>query len=125
VDPEKNNGPAVLVVDDDVLVNIGTVDMIQDMGLQALEAYSGKEALDLLAENAAVRVLITDYSMPGMNGIELAGKALALRPDLHVVLATGYGELPGGEVCDLPRLSKPLQPADLEACLQQALGAEA
>ena len=122
MDPEKNNGPAVLVVDDDVLVNIGTVDMIQDMGLQALEAYSGKEALDLLAENAAVRVLITDYSM---HGIELAGKALALRPDLHVVLATGYGELPGGEVCDLPRLSKPLQPADLEACLQQALGAEA
>lgn len=125
MDPEKNNGPAVLVVDDDVLVNIGTVDMIQDMGLQALEAYSGKEALDLLAEHAAVRVLITDYSMPGMNGIELASKALALRPDLHVVLATGYGELPGGEVCDLPRLSKPLQPADLEACLQQALGAEA
>lgn len=115
----------VLVVDDDVLVNIGTVDMIQDLGLLALEAYSGKEALDLLAESAAVRVLITDYSMPGMNGIELAGKALALRPDLHVVLATGYGELPGGEVCDLPRLGKPFQQADLEACLQRALAAEA
>ena len=95
------NTPTVLVVDDDVLVNIGTVDMIQDMGMRALEAYSGKEALDLLAGNAAVRVLITDYSMPGMNGIELASKALALRPDLHVVLATGYGELPGGEVTDL------------------------
>jgi CheY-like chemotaxis protein len=125
VDSEKATTPTVLVVDDDVLVNIGTVDMIQDMGLQALEAYSGKEALDLLAENAAVRVLITDYSMPGMNGVELASKARAMRPDLHVVLATGYGELPGGEVSDLPRLSKPFQPTDLEACLQQALGAEA
>ena len=125
MDSEKATTPTVLVVDDDVLVNIGTVDMIQDMGLQALEAYSGKEALDLLAENAAVRVLITDYSMPGMNGVELASKARAMRPDLHVVLATGYGELPGGEVCDLPRLSKPFQPTDLEACLQQALGAEA
>lgn len=119
------NTPTVLVVDDDVLVNIGTVDMIQDMGLHALEAYSGTEALELLAENTAVRVLITDYSMPGMNGVELASKALALRPDLHVVLATGYGALPGGEICDLPRLGKPFQQSDLRTCLEQALGAEA
>ena len=119
------NTPTILVVDDDVLVNIGTVDMIQDMGLHALEAYSGTEALELLAENTALRVLITDYSMPGMNGVELASKALALRPDLHVVLATGYGALPGGEICDLPRLGKPFQQSDLRACLEQALGAEA
>ena len=111
----------VLVVDDDVLVNIGTVDMLQDMGLRALEAYSGKEALDVLAGNDAVSILITDYSMPGMNGVELASKALALRPDLRVVLATGYNDLPGGEVSHLPRLSKPFQQADLMSCLQQTL----
>ena len=113
----------ILVVDDDALINIGTVDMLEDMGLRALEAYSGKEALDILARGDAIDVLITDYAMPGMTGVELAGKAMALRPDLRVVLATGYNDLPGGETPDLPRLSKPFQQAELLACLQQALAA--
>jgi CheY-like chemotaxis protein len=113
----------ILVVDDDALINLGTADMIKDLGLRALEAYSGKEALDILARGDAIDVLITDYAMPGMNGLELAGKARQLRPHLPVLLATGYDELPGGQASDLPRLGKPFQQAELLACLQQALAA--
>lgn len=113
----------ILIVDDDALINIGTVDMVSDLGYRALEAYSGREALDILANDNSVGVLITDYSMPGMNGVELADKARAMRPDLHVVLATGYGDLPNGEECDLPRLSKPFRQADLVACLEAVLEA--
>jgi len=111
----------ILIVDDDALINIGTADMVQDMGLRALEAYSGREALDILERGDAVDVLITDFAMPGMNGLELAGRARQLRPSLPVLLATGYDELPGGEVTDLPRLGKPFQQAELLACLERAL----
>ena len=110
--------PTVLVVDDDALINLGTADMVQDMGFRTLEAYSGAEALTLLSSDESVGVLITDYSMPGMNGLELARQALALRPHLRVVLATGYNDLPSGEVCDLPRLSKPFRDGDLKAYLK-------
>lgn len=121
--PDSATPATILIVDDDALINIGTADMIEDLGLRALEAYSGKQALDILAGGDAIDVLITDYAMPGMNGLELAGRARQLRPHLPVLLATGYDELPGGEITDLPRLTKPFQQAELVACLQQALAA--
>ncbi|WP_246132706.1 response regulator [Devosia ginsengisoli] len=113
----------ILVVDDDALINIGTVDMLEDLGLRALEAYSGREALDILERGDSIDLLITDYAMPGMTGVELADRARQLRPHLPVLLATGYDELPGGEMSDLPRLGKPFQQAELLACLQRALAA--
>lgn len=121
--PDSESGATILVVDDDVLINMGTIDMLEDFGLRALEAYSGREALDILERGDPVDLLITDYAMPGMTGVELADKARQLRPHLPVLLATGYDDLPGGEVSDLPRLGKPFQPADLLARLQQALAA--
>lgn len=111
----------VLVVDDDALINIGTADMVSDLGYRALEAYSGAEALDVLASNSDISVLITDFSMPGMSGVELANRAREMRPNLHIVLATGYDELPGGQTSNLPRLGKPFQQADLVAYLRSVL----
>jgi CheY-like chemotaxis protein len=111
----------VLVVDDDALINIGTVDMVQDLGFATREAYSGHEALDILANDNTVGVLITDYGMPGMTGLELAEKARAMRPGLHVVLATGYDELPDGHQSDLPRINKPFQQQALIDYLQSIM----
>ena len=103
----------VLVVDDDALINLNTVDMVQDLGHAVLEAYSGAQALEILASGRRIDVLITDYAMPGMTGVELAEKARELRPNLQVLLATGYADLPSGTTTDLPRLAKPYQQADL------------
>ena len=113
--------PTILIVDDDALINIGTVDMVQELGYRALEAYSGPEALSILANDNSIGLIITDYAMPGMTGVELAGQARLMRPDLQVVLATGYGELPNGEMCDLPRLPKPFQQTELDSLLQSLL----
>lgn len=123
MDAPSHSLATILVVDDDALINIGTADMVADLGYRALEAYSGREALDLLANDNSIGVLITDFSMPGMNGLELAGKARELRPDLHVALATGYGDLPNGQDCDLPRLQKPFRQEDLMAYLQSVIDA--
>lgn len=103
----------ILVVDDDALINMNTVDMLEELGHTAIEAYSGKQALDILAGDRRIDAMITDYAMPGMTGVELAEKARELRPGLPIVLATGYADLPSGTSSDLPRLSKPFQQADL------------
>lgn len=123
MEPERSAAPAstILVVDDDALINMNTVDMVEDLGHTALEAYSGKQALEILGSDCQVDVLITDYAMPGMTGVELAGKARQLRPGLPILLATGYADLPSGTSTDLPRLAKPYQQADLATHIARLL----
>ncbi len=65
--------------------------------------------------------MITDYSMPGMSGAELAQAARALRPDLPILLATGFADLPEGEV-NLPRLRKPYMQQQLAAKIARLVG---
>jgi CheY-like chemotaxis protein len=105
----------ILVVDDDALIAMSTVDMLEDLGHDVIEANSGEGALDILKDGRAVDLLITDYSMPRMNGAQLASAARSLRPDLPILLATGYAELPEGSSLDLPRLAKPYQQNQLAA----------
>ncbi|WP_019997167.1 PAS domain-containing hybrid sensor histidine kinase/response regulator [Aureimonas ureilytica] len=103
----------ILVVDDDMLIAMSTLDMLQDLGHETVEANSGQEALDILRSGAVFDLMITDFAMPRMNGGELAEAALALRPDLPILLATGYAELPPGMRLDLPRLGKPYSQSQL------------
>ena len=121
--PAVTSPPAstILVVDDDALINMSTVDMVEDLGHTALEAYSGKQALEILASGRQIDLLITDYAMPGMTGVELAEQARLLAPNLPVLLATGYADLPSGTTTDLPRLAKPYQQAELASQLGQLL----
>lgn len=111
----------ILVVDDDVLIAMNTVDLVEDLGHSALEANSGKAALEILASDVPLDAMITDFAMPGMNGVELAIRARELRPDLPILLASGYAELPSGTEMALPRLGKPFLQQDLEAALSKIL----
>jgi PAS domain S-box-containing protein len=103
----------ILVVDDDVLIAMSTVDMLEDLGHEVIEANSGASALEALKANNGVDLMITDFSMPGMNGAQLAEAAHKLRPDMPILLATGYAEIPKGSNVDLPRLGKPYSQAQL------------
>jgi PAS domain S-box-containing protein len=97
----------ILFVDDDALVAMGTVDMLEDLGHRVIEANSGDQALEILRQKNRIDLLITDHSMPGMTGTQLAKAAQTLRPGLPVLLATGYAELPDETEPGLPRLAKP------------------
>jgi len=110
---------SVLLVDDDALVRMGTVDMLEDLGHTVTEAGSAAEALTILQAGAQVDVVITDQAMPGMRGTELASQLRDKYPALPVVLATGYAELPNGEGPGLPRLSKPFRQEDIAAILDR------
>jgi PAS domain S-box-containing protein len=120
-DGELNGKITVLVVDDDALIAMSTVGMLEDLGHEVLEAHSGDRALEILRDRRTIDLLVTDYSMPRMNGVQLATAARDIRPDLPVLLATGYAELPAGSGHDLPRIGKPYRQNQLAAEIAKLL----
>jgi CheY-like chemotaxis protein len=92
---------------------MSSVDMLEDLGHDVLEAHSGKQALDYLRDGRSIDLLITDFAMPGMTGAQLIETVRGLRPDLPILLATGYAELPDGQLGDVPRIGKPFTQSQL------------
>jgi PAS domain S-box-containing protein len=80
----------VLLVDDEDSLRELVAQNLEDRGYDVLVAASGEAALALLTDGAAVDVLVTDLSMPGMNGIALIRAAQTMRVALPAVLLTGY-----------------------------------
>ena len=124
--PQSEPAPAreavslhILAVDDDALILVNTAAMLEDLGHEVTIAYSGREALAALARMERVDLVITDQAMPGMTGTELVAEIRRRHPDLPILLATGYAELPGGESSTVPRVNKPF----LQAHLDQAIAA--
>jgi signal transduction histidine kinase/CheY-like chemotaxis protein len=112
----------ILVVDDDPLIATSTVDMLEDLGHTVIGVNSGAHALQIINDGKRLDLLMTDQAMPGMTGIQLAEIVHRVRPELPVLLATGYTDLPAGNLVNLPRLSKPYQQAQLQAEIEKLLG---
>ena len=111
----------ILLVDDDPLIALTTLDMLEDLGHEVLEAHSGADALDLLERAGGVDLLITDFAMPRMNGAQLAEAARDVIPRLPVLLATGYADLPSGVNISLPRIGKPYTQEELAEEIEKLL----
>ena len=109
----------ILVVDDDPLVGTGTAEMLADLGHSVVEARSGAEAITILEQDRSIELLLTDHSMPGMTGLELATIVRASFPRLPILLASGYAELPNGGDWNiqLPRLAKPYRQDELAVAI--------
>jgi CheY-like chemotaxis protein len=103
-----------LLVDDEELVRMSTADMLIDLGFEVVEAGSAEDALRLMRSGTVPDLLVTDHLMPGMNGADFAREARALRPELPVLVVSGYAEV-DGIAPDLPRLTKPFRNAELAA----------
>jgi signal transduction histidine kinase len=113
----------VLIVDDDTLVMTGISAMIEDLGHTAIEAHSGAEAVAKLASGVEIDVVLTDHAMPVMTGLQLARYIRESYPELPVILATGYAEIPGDAASlGIPRLAKPCNQYEIAMAIQSALG---
>jgi signal transduction histidine kinase/CheY-like chemotaxis protein len=114
----------ILLVDDEELVRIGTAEMLADLGYRVIEATSGAEALRLLRGGDAPDLMITDYLMPGMNGVELIEHAKPLAGAMPVMLITGYSTIAEGPGASVPRLAKPFRQSDLAELVAELLTRE-
>lgn len=94
----------VLFVDDHQVLAKLSCEILEMQGYRAVSAYDGEDALRKF-EQEDFDILVTDYRMEGMNGVELAQKVHEKHPELPVILVTGYGPVDGGK--------------DVAACLQK------
>jgi len=85
-------GASILLVDDDNAVREVTRAMLHELGYAVLEAGSGGAALDVLAREPKIDLMIVDFAMPGMNGAEVARQAQARRPSLPILFVTGFSD---------------------------------
>ena len=85
-------GEVVLVVEDEAVVRSLIVEVLGELGYQTLEAGNAQEAMPFLENPQRIDLMISDVGLPGMNGRQLADLAQANRPELKVLLATGYAE---------------------------------
>ncbi|MDX9861542.1 MAG: response regulator [Rhodospirillales bacterium] len=120
------NGPVVLVVEDDPAVREATLWVLGVFGYATREAANGPDALEILAASPEITIMFSDVVMPkGMSGIELTQTALRRRPDLKVLLTTGYSQadLDLSQLArdDVQLITKPYSNDDLEAALKALL----
>ena len=108
----SKNKVAVLVVEDVPQVRATAVRIIESLGCTVFDAYNGHQALKLLQTHPEIQVLFADVRMPGMSGTELAEAAQRLRPDLKIVLTSGYVG-PKDVPADIPFVPKPWRAQDI------------
>jgi CheY-like chemotaxis protein len=119
---------AGLVVDDEVAVVRLAGRMLQKLGFETIPASGGREALELFrADPDRVRFVLLDMTMPNMSGREVFLEMRRIRPDVPIILSSGYGrddvvalfksENPSGFI------QKPYQTSDLDRAIRHALGA--
>jgi CheY-like chemotaxis protein len=123
--PQVRVSCTILLVDDDALISMATCEMLKDLGHQAIEAPSGSKALEILRAGTPIDIVVSDEAMPGMRGTRLAVEIGASWPEVPVILATGYAELPKHSQLKLPLLRKPYAQEDLAAVIVKVTGAKA
>lgn len=95
---------AILFVDDHEVLARLSCEILEMQGYRAVSAYNGEDALQKF-EQDDFDILVTDFRMEGMNGVELARKIHEGHPEIPVIIVTGYGPVDGGR--------------DVAACLQK------
>jgi DNA-binding NtrC family response regulator len=95
---------AILFVDDHEVLARLSCEILEMQGYKAVSAYSAQDALNKF-DTETFDLLVTDFRMEGMNGLELAKRVHQKNPEVPVIIVTGYGPIDGGQ--------------DVKACLQK------
>jgi CheY-like chemotaxis protein len=90
--PADRRGEIILLVDDDNAVREVTALILRDLGSTVVEVGSGGAALEVLSGEQHVDLVVLDFAMPGMNGIEVARQVQVRVPSLPVLFVTGYAD---------------------------------
>jgi signal transduction histidine kinase len=113
----------ILLCDDDHEVRRFLSEVLKSDGYMVREASTPEGALRILEDGAAVDLLIVDYAMPGINGLEIIRQAWRQRPTLKTLLITGDAGAVGDDVAGAPLLRKPFRPAEFSQTVATLLAA--
>ena len=102
-----------LVVDDQVTNRLVLKEMLERVGFSVIEAQSGDEAAELIEQIEGLSLVVSDIAMPGLSGIDLARRVRAARPNIRVILVSGFSVDASADRADLVILRKPWDKQDL------------
>ena len=116
-----NDRSVILIVEDEVLIRLGAVQIVEDAGFEVIEAANADEAIEILETRNDIRVIFTDIHMPGsMDGLKLAHAVRHRWPPIKIIVTSGR-EYPSEH--DLPEggrfFPKPYAPAQVQAALRK------
>lgn len=115
-------GAVILLVDDDSAVREVTASILRGLGYVVIEVASGGGALDLLDRDAQIDLVILDFAMPGMNGMEVARQMRAKVPSRPILFITGYADTSAlGDIGETQIVRKPFIGNELADKVQFAL----
>lgn len=84
--------PVILVVEDEVLIRMGAVDIVEHAGFEAIEAANADSAIEILERRPDIRLVFTDVDMPGtMDGVKLAHYIRNRWPPILLIVTSGKG----------------------------------
>jgi DNA-binding NtrC family response regulator len=94
IEPTRLEDKHILVVDDEVSLVYFIRELLQRKGYQVTVASDSHEAWDIFSSNPdQFDMVVTDQTMPGLSGVQLAGKMITLKPNLPIMLCTGYSDV--------------------------------
>jgi CheY-like chemotaxis protein len=116
--------PIVLIVEDDMILRMRSVDIVEDAGYTPVEAVDADEALGILQSRSDIALLFTDIQMPGsMDGLQLAHAVYERWPQLKIILVSGQLKLSSAEIPrDSRFFGKPLVPGQIITEMQDMIG---
>lgn len=116
-----NGTETILLVEDNSTVRAATTELLQFYGYSVLAAADGMSALEIFAEQRdRIAIAVVDMIMPRMNGLETMKRLRLLKPDLPLIIASGYYEGERGDIAELGAvyLTKPVHPETLAAAVR-------
>jgi CheY-like chemotaxis protein len=123
--PDHSVIPAVvLVVEDEMLLRMRTVDMVEDAGFTSIEAVDADEAVAILESRSDIALLFTDIQMPGsMDGLKLAHAVHERWPPIKIILVSGQLKPANVEIpADSRFFGKPLEAAEMITQMRNMIG---
>jgi CheY-like chemotaxis protein len=125
----RGGGERILVIDDEPQIAVSSRRRLESFGYRAFDTSSPEQALELFrSQPMQFDLIFTDFSMPVLNGIDLARAVRAIRPDIPVVLVTGHLDVVAHEELEAAGIRwvarKPLSKLELAAVVSSALRGE-
>ena len=121
--PSASKRPVVLVVEDEILVRMDTIDAIEAAGFEVIDASDADEAIAILERRSDIRLIFTDIQMPGsMDGLKLAHFVKSRWPPIKIIATSGYAKVTEKDLPEGARfLPKPYVVAEIASAIDQLI----